>query len=306
MTVWVSRTSDSAVCGLDCLRTLLTTALALTAFAANSILCRMALSNGAIDPASFSAIRLASGALALLLAAATRVPKAARPSGSWTSAAFLFLYAVAFSFAYLGLSAGTGALILFGAVQGTMITAGLISGERPRPLQWIGLLTAVAGLVVLVLPGLEAPPLWGAALMVLAGWAWGVYSLRGRDAKDPVAVTCDNFRRAVPMAVALAMLPKLRVSPEGALLAVVSGALTSGMGYVVWYAALQHLSATRAAAVQLLVPVLAAAGGVAFLSETITLRLVIASAMIIGGVGTAMMVQYRPDPATVRKGGGGR
>jgi drug/metabolite transporter (DMT)-like permease len=204
----------------------------------------------------------------------------------------LFLYAVAFSFAYLSLSAGTGALILFGVVQATMILAGLLSGERPHVLQWAGLLIAVAGLVYLVFPGLSAPSPLGAALMALAGVAWGIYSLRGREARDPIAATAHNFIYSVPLVLGASVLMRTHVhlSVKGVLLALVSGALTSGLGYILWYAALRGLTATRAALVQLVVPVLAAVGGVLFLSESITLRLFISAVAILGGVILAMSV----------------
>jgi len=273
------------------LHTILLTAFALIAFAANSILCRMALGNGAIDPASFSTVRLVSGAVVLwLIVKASPGVKADKHPGSWWSASMLFLYAVAFSFAYVSLNAGMGALILFGSVQATMITAGIIKGERPHILTWCGLLIALAGLVYLVLPGLEAPSFSGAALMTIAGFAWGAYSLRGLGSTDPVAVTGSNFLRSVPMTavISLIMLPFFKLSMEGVLLAALSGGLTSGIGYVVWYAALRNLSATRAAMLQLLVPVIAAVGGVLLLSELVTLRMILAGILIIGGVGLTL------------------
>jgi drug/metabolite transporter (DMT)-like permease len=270
--------------------------LALVAFATNSVLCRLALRDGAIDAASFSTIRLISGAATLLLltsrlkpaptTAAPTTEAATTAHGSWISAALLFLYAVPFSFAYLGLSAGTGALILFGGVQLTMMIAAIRSGERPQPLQWLGIGLACAGLVYLVLPGLSAPPLASAALMALAGCAWGFYSLRGRGATDPLAQTTGNFVRSVPMVVAVSVLalPQLRIERSGVLLAVASGAVTSALGYVVWYAALRTLTATRAAVVQLAVPILAAVGGVVLLAEMVSLRLVLSTVMVVGGI----------------------
>jgi len=267
------------------------TAFALIAFAANSILCRMALGNGAIDPASFSTVRLVSGAVVLwLIVKASLGVKADKHPGSWWSAAMLFLYAAAFSFAYVSLNAGVGALILFGAVQATMITAGLLKGERPPMLAWCGLAIALAGLVYLVFPGLAAPSFSGAALMAVAGFAWGIYSLRGLGVTNPVAVTGDNFLRSVPMTamVSLILLPGLQLSSEGILLAGLSGGLTSGIGYVVWYAALRYISAIRAAMLQLLVPVVAAGGGVLLLSEQVTLRLILSGILIIGGVGLTL------------------
>ncbi len=261
------------------------------AFAANSVICRLALEGGAIDAASFSSIRLAAGALTLLLICAARRPgRESSGEGSWRAAALLFLYAVCFSFAYLSLAAGTGALILFGAVQVTMILAALASGERPHRFEWLGLLLALAGLVYLVLPGLSAPSPLGSALMATAGVAWGIYSLLGRASRAPLQTTAGNFVRSLPLvaAVSLLSLPWLHLSATGVLLAVLSGALASGVGYVIWYAALRGLTATRAATVQLSVPVLAALGGVALLAEPITLRLLLSAALILGGIGMAL------------------
>lgn len=266
------------------------TGLSLAAFAANSVLCRLALGGAAIDAGSFSAIRLASGAAALLLILAVRAGGTVRPNGSWISAGCLFLYAAAFSFAYQRLSTGTGALILFGAVQATMVLAALWAGDRPDVRESAGMLLAVGGLGYLASPGLAAPPLSGALPMAIAGGAWGVYSLRGRGVADPLGDTAGNFVRTLPLAAGLGLLAiqNSRASAEGVFLAIVSGALTSGVGYVLWYAALKGLSATRAAVVQLAVPVLAAGGGVAFLSEEISTRLVLAAVLIVGGVGLAL------------------
>jgi drug/metabolite transporter (DMT)-like permease len=262
------------------------TLAALGAFAGNSILCRMALAEGAIDPVTFTAIRLVSGAAALWLIARWAGREPVAPGGAWSPAALLFAYALPFSLAYVSLSAGTGALILFGAVQLTMIGAALRAGERPRRLQWIGFALAVAGLITLLSPGLSAPPPVGAALMVLAGVSWGLYSLLGRGVPDPLAQTGVNFLRAAPLGLAagLVALPWMHVAPRGAMLAVASGALTSGVGYVLWYSALRGLSASRAAFVQLPVPVLTAAGGVLLLDETVSLRLLIAAAAVISGI----------------------
>ena len=270
------------------------------AFAANSLLCRQALGKTAIDAASFSTIRLISGAAALLLIAMTIRRGSSRLRGTWGSATMLFLYAVPFSFAYMSLSAGTGALVLFGAVQATMLMAALSSGERPHPLQWTGLALALGGLVYLVTPGLTAPSPAGSALMVVAGVAWGVYSLRGRGASDPLGETAGNFVRAVPLVLGVSILAarQVEVTAGGALLAVASGALASGVGYFVWYAALAGLTATRAATVQLAVPVLAAAGGVIFLSEQITVRLIFAAILILGGVGLALLGRERVSLGT--------
>jgi drug/metabolite transporter (DMT)-like permease len=268
------------------LRTAALAAAALVGFAANSILCRMALQPRLADAATFTTIRLVSGALVLLMLHRATAARAHGATGSWTSAAALFAYAAAFSFAYLRIGAGTGALLLFGAVQATMLVWAWRAGERLGPLEWLGLVTALGGLVVLILPGLAAPDPAGAALMIAAGMAWGVYSLRGRGASDPLAVTASNFARAVPLALALSLLAagRAHVTREGALLAAASGAVASGVGYSFWYAALRGLTATRAAIVQLSVPVLAAAGGVLLLGERLSPRLVFAGVAILGGV----------------------
>lgn len=283
--------------------TLILTSFALVAFAANSVICRLALGSQSIDAANFSAIRLISGALVLMLINGIhQAPADIRSRGSWVSAAMLFLYAVTFSFAYISLKAGTGALILFGSVQATMILAGFRQGERLGWFEWCGLVTALSGLIYLMLPGWEAPSLSGAALMAAAGIAWGVYSLRGRGVVNPIAITADNFLRSIPMVlvISLMMVSYMQVSLKGAVLAILSGAVTSGMGYVVWYAALRNLTATRAAVAQLLVPVIAAIGGVIFLSEQITLRLVVSSCMIIGGVGSIFIFRNRKQPLLSR------
>lgn len=279
------------------LRIPLYTGFALVAFAANSVICRLALGGKSIDPASFSTIRLVSGATTLAVISAVSGEKnSAKTQGSWASASMLFLYAVAFSFSYMSLDAGTGALILFGAVQATMILAALVGGERPHPLAWVGIFLALAGLAWLVSPGLTAPSPAGSALMALAGIAWGGYSLRGRGTEDPLAVTANNFLRCLPLVFGLSLLALSRahLSAEGVLLAALSGGLASGVGYVVWYAALKGLSATKAATVQLSVPVLAALGGVVFLSEDITVRLLLSAVMILGGVGLAMTNRRGP------------
>ncbi|WP_024459522.1 DMT family transporter [Marinimicrobium sp. LS-A18] len=260
--------------------------LAMVAFAGNSLLCRVALAAGEIDAASFTTVRLVSGAAILAaLVSYRRKPRAF--GGSWLSAFALFAYAAGFSFAYLDLSAATGALVLFGAVQATMIGVGVWSGERLNGRQILGVLAAVAGLAALLLPGVEAPPLSGALLMLGAGVAWGVYSLRGRGLGDPTHETAGNFIRAVPMAVVLSVLfySSAEIAPVGVLYAVASGALASGLGYAIWYMALPHLRATTAATIQLSVPALAAVGGVIVLSEPVTLRLAVCSIAILGGVG---------------------
>ena len=265
------------------------TSVAMLAFAANSLLCRLALQQDRIDPASFGAVRLAAGAL--VLACVVRMGRR-QPGedGGWRSAALLFAYVALFSFAYVSLAAGTGALILFGAVQLTMLGTGLLRGERFAPAGWAGLLLAMAGLAVLLLPGAAAPSFGGAALMAGAGVAWGGYSLRGRGIADPLAATAAGFLRAAPLGIllALAFAPRLHADARGVGLAVASGALTSGLGYVVWYAALRRLTALRAAVVQLSVPLIAALGGVLLLGEALSLRLGVAALAILGGIGLVL------------------
>lgn len=266
-------------------RVIALTWLAMIAFAGNSLLCRAALKDTGIDPASFTTVRLISGALVLwLVASIHRGPGAG--GGNWLSALALFAYAAGFSFAYVNLSAATGALLLFGAVQATMIGHGIRAGERLLKPQAVGLALASGGLLVLLLPGLSAPPLGASLLMLGAGVAWGIYSLRGKGVGDPVRATAGNFLRAAPIAVALSALAFDRISVDAAGLgyAVASGAIASGMGYAIWYTALPALKATHAATVQLSVPVIAALGGIAFLEEPITLRLVLASLAVLGGI----------------------
>ena len=268
----------------------------MVAFAGNSILCRLALRDGAVDPASFTSIRLASGALALLaILFISRSRASLRSSGSWLSALALFVYAICFSYAYISLSAGTGALILFGAVQLTMFTVALRSGEHFSAVSWAGLVLAIAGLVYLVSPGLTAPDPMGAALMTVAGVAWGFYSLVGRSAGDPTEATAHNFLYAVPLVIvtSLVFVGDFEVTAAGAGYAVASGAVASGIGYAIWYTALKGLSGTAAATVQLSVPVIAAIGGVLLLSEDVTLRLVVASAATLGGVALVLTQRNR-------------
>lgn len=274
-------------------RLLLLTVCAMLAFAGNSLLCRLALRGAHIDPAAFTALRLVSGAAVLWLLVTLR--RAGKTAGDWPSAAALTVYAVAFSFAYVSLPAGVGALLLFGAVQASMLLAGLVAGERLGPAQLAGLALAVAGLVFLVLPGIEAPAPLGSVLMLAAGVAWGMYSLRGRRAGVPALATAGNFLRAAPLAVmvALPFLPRWHADGTGIACALASGMLTSGLGYVIWYAALKGLTATRAAIVQLSVPVIAALGGVLLLAEPLTGRLAIASCVILGGVSLAILGRQR-------------
>jgi len=275
--------------------------LAMAAFAGNSLLCRMALKNTAIDAASFTAVRLVSGACMLwLLVRLQRGTDAAQGKGDWLSASALFAYAAGFSFAYISMSAATGALLLFGSVQATMILYGIGKGERLHGRQLLGLAVALAGLVALLLPGLATPSLSGALSMLGAGIAWGVYSLRGkrqpaRGQGHPTAVTAGNFMRTVPMALVLAlvMIDQLTLDSNGLVLAVLSGALASGIGYAVWYHVLPALKATHAATVQLSVPVIAALGGALFLGEALTLPLLLSSCAILGGI--ALLILDRPE-----------
>jgi drug/metabolite transporter (DMT)-like permease len=269
-------------------QTVLLTALAMLAFAANSLLCRMAIGHDLIDAASFTAIRVFAGAATLGLILTYRGRLLAARTNDWRPAAALFTYMVFFSFAYHSLTAGTGALILFGAVQLTMFTVALWSGERFAPIALGGLAMAIAGLIYLVSPGLEAPDLFGASLMAVAGIAWGVYSLLGRSARDPLEATAWAFLYALIPTLAVTGVAEITsgavITTKGAALAVASGAVASGCGYVIWYAALRGLTAARAATVQLSVPAIAALGGVLFIGEDLTTRLVLASVATIGGI----------------------
>lgn len=272
------------------MRVVILTVLALIAFAGNSLLCRAALAHTHIDAASFTTVRLLSGAVVLWglvwLRGSVRTG-----SGNWLSALALFAYAAAFSFAYVHLTAAVGALLLFGAVQTTMIGYGIWSGERMRLLQIVGLVVACGGLIGLLLPGLSAPPLVGALLMLGAGIAWGIYSLRGKSEGDPLKVTAGNFMRTMPMAVALSvlLLQHASLDPAGLVYAFLSGALASGMGYAIWYTAMPFLKSTTAATVQLSVPVIAALGGVLILGEPLTFRLFVVSVAIIGGIALVVL-----------------
>jgi len=272
------------------LRIVTVTSLALLAFAGNSLLCRLALKLTDLDPTSFTSIRLVAGAATLWFIIQT-TRHGLEGKGNWISAAALFVYAAGFSFAYTLLNTATGALLLFGAVQATMIGYGTWAGERLRPAQAAGLALAVIGLVALLLPGLSAPPLKASLLMICAGIAWAFYSLRGRGTGDPTRVTAGNFLRAVPLAIALSLLMRQSFSYDttGLCYAILSGALTSGIGYAIWYTAIPYLKATNAATLQLSVPVLAAIGGVIFLGEQITLRVVGASLAILGGIALVIL-----------------
>lgn len=275
-------------------RTLLLTALAMLAFAGNSLLCRLALKTTQIDAVSFTGVRLLSGALMLWLLLKWR-NRTAKVSGSLSSAAALFVYAAAFSYAYLHLDAGAGALLLFGAVQISMLLVGFARGERANLQQGSGFVLALLGLIALMLPGASAPPLVGGGLMLLAGVAWGAYSLLGRGVNDPLAASAGNFLRAVPFAVLLTLvfLPRLQTDSAGLIYALLSGALTSGVGYTIWYSALPGLSAFQAASVQLSVPILAALAGALLLGESISLRLVIASVAVLGGIALVLRAKVK-------------
>jgi drug/metabolite transporter (DMT)-like permease len=278
------------------IRLFILTLLAMFAFASNSLLCRLALKNTSIDAASFTFIRIFSGAVALWLIVRLRIRAHRAPlQGNWPSALALFAYAAAFSFAYINLSAATGALLLFGAVQATMILWGLRNGEPLRARQLFGLLLALAGLIALLLPGLSAPPLGSAILMLAAGVAWGIYSLRGRGTSDAISATAGNFLRAVPFPAVLflALLARMHLDSPGIVYAILSGAIASGVGYVIWYTALPGLKAASAATVQLSVPVLAAAGGILLLGEPPTLRFLLASIAVLGGIALVVMSPRR-------------
>ena len=268
------------------LKTLICTLFALIAFAANSVLCRLALGKEAIDAAGFTIIRLLSGLLVLLLILKIRPSKASSARGSWLSALLLFGYAVTFSFAYLSLDTATGALVLFGAVQLTIILSSIFSGQRLHWPEWAGVILAFSGFAYLVLPNVTTPSFTGFLLMTLAGVFWGGYTLGGKGSSAPFQDTAFNFLRTAPFVGILALVTffNLQASLEGIMLAALSGALASGLGYTVWYIALGGLSTTESAVVQLLVPVIAAIGGVLFVAEVITLRLMISSVLILGGI----------------------
>lgn len=277
-------------------RLLVPLTLTLLAFAGNSVLCRMALKETSIDAASFTTLRLLSGALMLVVLVRLRsAPERNDMNGSWRGALALFAYAVLFSYAYLHLSTATGALLLFGAVQLTMIGYGLLQGERLQPQGALGAVLAFGGMVWLLLPGLTAPPLASAVLMLAAGVAWGIYSLLGRDARNPLQMTAGNFLRTVPMTSALSLLTLsfANMDMQGAWLAVASGAITSGLGYAIWYRVLPQLQATQAATVQLSVPVIAAGGGILLLQEPLTLSLILAGITVLGGI--ALVIKRRPQ-----------
>jgi drug/metabolite transporter (DMT)-like permease len=281
-------------------RTLLLTTLAMLAFAGNSLLCRMALNSTTIDAGSFTLIRLLSGALMLGVIVRLRGGLAiaqAKPVSRWAAAIALVTYAACFSTAYVSLSAGTGALLLFGAVQITMIGYGQWRGERLQAVQILGLSIALAGLIGLLLPGVSTPPLLGTVLMLGAGVAWGIYSLLGRGVSNPTQATAGNFLRAVPLALVISLAGRSHIvwDGAGALYAVASGAIASGLGYALWYQALPGLKAAQAATVQLSVPIVAAIGATLWLQEPITLRSGLASVAVLGGI--ALVI--RPPQKTV-------
>ena len=278
------------------LRTAVYTTVAMVAFAGNSVICRMALFDGSIDPASFTSVRLVAGVLTLLVVLAVRSGRtSAVAHGSWRGAITLIVYAIFFSYAYVSLSAASGALILFGFVQATMIVAALRDGERPHAAEWLGWIIAAAGLVWLLLPGATAPPPLGAALMAVAGVGWGLYSLYGRSEPRPLAGTTGNFVRVMAPVLVLVVVtfPMADLSTRGVVLAIVSGSLTTGLGYVIWYAALKALSAMQAALVQLSVPAIAALGGAVLVAEPLTPRLLLSGALILGGISVALGSKYR-------------
>lgn len=279
----------------DLVKTIVFCGLTLIAFAANSVLCRLALGEGSIDAASFTIIRMLSGAVVLL--AIMRVSRSGTDSptgGSWFASLMLFLYAITFSFAYTTLDTGTGALILFGSVQITMIVLSLLSGTRLHISEWTGITVAFTGFVYLILPGVTRPSASGFLLMTVAGIGWGIYSLKGRGSKSPLVDTCYNFVRTLPLVFVLAIVAirSVNYSFEGVMLAALSGGIASGIGYTMWYIALGGLSATQAAVVQLFVPVIAAFGGVLFVSETITFRLSVSASLILGGILTVVLGRY--------------
>jgi len=279
------------------IKTVILTGMALVAFAANSVLCRLALGEGAIDASSFTTIRLLSGALALFVIisiANDRRSQDITSKGSWLASLMLFIYAATFSYAYLSLDTGTGALILFGSVQITMILLTVIGGTRIEVAEWAGLCIAFAGFIYLILPGVSAPSMRGFILMTLAGVAWGSYTLLGQRSENPLLDTSYNFFRTVPLVVLLTLLTlkQASLSTEGIVLALISGVITSGIGYTIWYIVLRNLSSTQAAVLQLSVPVIAAGGGVLFVFEAITPRLLIASILVLGGI--LMVIMGKP------------
>jgi drug/metabolite transporter (DMT)-like permease len=282
------------------MKTAALTSVALIAFAINSVLCRLALEGATIDAGCFTFVRLASGALVLFIIVKLRgsATQEKGPRGSWLATFMLLLYAISFSFAYLSLDTGTGALILFGSVQITMIVLSILGGTRLHSSEWIGVIIAFSGFVYLVLPGVSAPSTLGFLLMSVSGIGWGVYTLKGRGSKKPLIDTTYNFLRSVPFVLffGLATLQNAHYSKEGIFLAILSGGLASGLGYTIWYAALSGLTATQAAVVQLFVPVLAAFGGVVFIDEVLSLRLAVSAGLILGGILMVVLGKACKDP----------
>lgn len=277
------------------LKTMSFTGLALIAFAANSVLCRLALGDAAIDAASFTAIRLLSGVCVLwLILVLKKQNSQAVSKGSWRASIMLFVYAITFSYAYISLDTGTGALILFGSVQITMIVCSLLSGARLHLTEWFGVAAAFAGFLYLILPGVTAPSISGFLLMSCAGIAWGFYTLLGRGSENPLGDTAFNFFRTVPFVLALLLFTfqSAHYSSAGIILAVLSGGIASGIGYTLWYMALRGLSVTQAAVFQLSVPVIAALGGIVFVSEVVTARLMVSSTLILGGILLVVLGRY--------------
>jgi drug/metabolite transporter (DMT)-like permease len=276
-------------------KTISCTCLALLAFAANSILCRIALRGEMIDAASFTVIRLLSGIIVLVIVVSlTKNNNPQTSKGSWLASFMLILYAVTFSYAYVSLDTGTGALILFAAVQFTMISVGIITGNKLRHFEWFGLIIAFSGFIYLVLPSLTTPSLASFILMVIAGIAWAIYTLYGRGSTNPIRDTAFNFFRTLPIVIILLIvtIKGAHLTQQGVFYAILSGAVASAMGYAVWYIALNGLTVTQAAVLQLLVPVIAAVGGVIFASEIISLRLLLASVMVLGGILTVLIGKY--------------
>lgn len=280
-------------------KTITLTCLALIALSANSVLCRLALENDAIDASSFTVLRLLSGAIVLLIIISTTRNTAVTSSrGSWSASFMLFLYAITFSYAYISLDTGTGALILFGSVHITMILLSHISGTRLHITEWFGVIIAFAGFIYLILPGITTPSFIGFLLMTVAGIAWGIYTLKGHGSKSPLMDTAYNFFRTIPFVVLLAIstFNNINYTSEGILLALLSGGITSGIGYTIWYIVLGGLSSTQAAALQLTIPVIAAIGGVIFVSEAITFRLIISATMVLGGILIVVLGKYYSTP----------
>ncbi|MDN4502373.1 DMT family transporter [Alteromonadaceae bacterium BrNp21-10] len=289
------------------------TSLALLAFAGNSVLCRLALHHLQMDAGSFTGIRLIAGAITLLLLVSLfnlrQLPRHDKPlshqlrsAGSWSAACMLFVYAIAFSYAYITLDTGTGALILFAAVQITMLVVNALRGNRLLMMEWMGLLLAMLGLVYLLLPTLSIPTLTGFVLMLMAGMAWAFYTFAGQGSTQPLLATTSNFLRTLPIAIPMLLvgLGQSDMPMEGVLLAVLSGAMASGVGYTLWYLALRHLTTVLAAVVQLMVPIVAALFGILFADEMLTQTLAVASVLIVGGLLLVLMAKTTKPLAEIK------